>query len=76
MEDDSCDDFEPLIFDIEEIECRMTDMEERDKSEEVVNNRSVRGSLFLSPRDMSKRNPLGRDNESMMSSSNNLMTQD
>ena len=56
------DDFEHLIFDIEEIECKMTDIEERERSDEsrsagsgtlhggadggMVGHRSVRGSIL------------------------------
>jgi len=32
--DDDEDEFENLIFDIEEVECKMTDMEERAPTEE------------------------------------------
>lgn len=40
------DDFEHLVFDIEEVECRMTDIEERDRNDEGGNTRSIRGSIF------------------------------
>jgi hypothetical protein len=43
---DENDDFEHLVFDIEEVECRMTDIEERDRNDESRNNRSIRGSIF------------------------------
>ncbi len=63
--DDSSDDFEPLIFDIEEVECRMTDIEERDKKEDRNDvDRSVRGSIFNSPKDFPRINPSGRINDS------------
>lgn len=65
--DDSSEDFEPLIFDIEEVECRMTDTEERDKSDDNTVNRSVRGSIFNSPKDFPMINPSRVMNESQMS---------
>lgn len=65
--DDSSEDFEPLIFDIEEVECRMTDIEERDKHEDNSVNRSVRGSIFNSPKDFPMINPSRIMNESQMS---------
>ncbi len=33
---DDDDEYEPLIFDIEEVECRMTDIDERERSEMVA----------------------------------------
>lgn len=30
---DSSDDFLPMVYEIEEVECRMTDIEERDKND-------------------------------------------
>jgi len=58
-----------MVYEIEEVECRMTDMEERDKSElnggsGSIGNRSVRGSLFNSPKDFPIINPSNRVNES------------
>jgi hypothetical protein len=60
------DDFEHLIFDIEEVECKMTDIEERDRSDDSRSahsrnegteghgsgngGRSVRGSILHSPK--------------------------
>lgn len=49
--DDDFDDYEPLIFDIEEVECRMTDIDERERSDTSAHNRSVRGSIMNSPKD-------------------------
>lgn len=40
----------PMVYEIEEVECRMTDIEEIEKNEDE-NNRSVRGSIFNSPKD-------------------------
>lgn len=40
----------PMVYEIEEVECRMTDIEEIEKNENE-NNRSVRGSIFNSPKD-------------------------
>lgn len=45
------DGFEHIVFDIEEVECRMTDIEERDRTDEIANNRSVRGSIMNSPKE-------------------------
>jgi hypothetical protein len=60
------DDYEHLVFDIEEVECKMTDIEERDRSDESrslssrdpnngghgsgADNKSVRGSILHSPK--------------------------
>jgi len=60
-----------MVYEIEEVECRMTDMEERDRSElnggggsGSIGNRSVRGSLFNSPKDFPMINPSNKINES------------
>ena len=42
-------------------------MEERDKIDEDSNKRSVRGSIFNSPKDFPLINPSGRINDSQMS---------
>lgn len=67
--DDDEDEFENLIFYIEEVECKMTDMEERAPTEESQNNEehhSVRGSILDSP------NPRGRVSDMSMMSSVNM----
>ncbi|CDW83633.1 UNKNOWN [Stylonychia lemnae] len=73
---DSSDDFLPIVYEIEEIDCRMTDMEERDKNDQNGgnSNRSVRGSLFNSPKDFPIIIPSNKINESQVSilSHNNL----
>lgn len=63
---DSSDDFLPIVYEIEEIDCRMTDMEERDKNDQNAgnSNRSVRGSLFNSPKDFPIIIPSNKINES------------
>jgi len=73
MEEDS-EDFEPLIFDLEEVECRMTDIEERDRSDEA--GRSVKGSIFNSPKEFRTINPSRGVNDSSMLSSQNLAVLD
>ena len=49
----------PMVYEIEEVECRMTDIEERDRNHDSAdnNNRSVRGSIFNSPKDFPMINP-------------------
>lgn len=54
-----------MVYEIEEIECRMTDMEERDRHDSV-NNRSLKGSIFNSPKDFPMINP-SRINDSSIS---------
>lgn len=56
----------PMVYEIEEVECRMTDIEERDKHDSDSNNRSVRGSIFNSPKDFPMINP-SRINDSNIS---------
>jgi len=71
----SSDDFEHLIFDIEEVECKMTDIEEREQSDESNSGRgdarSVRGSILHSPKNYHF-NPASRISEMSIMSSVNL----
>ena len=48
----------------------MSDMEERDKIDDDMNKRSVRGSIFNSPKDFPLIIPSGRINDSILSSTN------
>ena len=60
INDSSSDDFMPMVYEIEEVECRMTDIEERDQKHDSAENnmnRSVRGSIFYSPKDFPLINP-------------------
>lgn len=45
----------------------MTDIEEREKAEEDSHKRSIRGSIFNSPKDFPIINPSGKINDSSMS---------
>jgi hypothetical protein len=54
---------EPLVFDIEEVECRMSDIEETSYSEERA-KRSVRGSVIHTPKDFPFINPSVKGKES------------
>ena len=76
---ESDDDFEHLIFDIEEVECKMTDIEEREPSDESrsgsarneTGRSGVRGSILHSPKNY-RMNPQSRISEMSVMSSVNL----
>ena len=65
---DDSDDIEPLIYEIEEVECRMTDIEERERgTDDSVKRGSIRASILQSPREFPLPNLSFRVNESHLS---------
>lgn len=75
-DDGDNNDIEPLIFDLEEIECSMSDIDERNKTQwrqsKLVGSDEIndRGSVIHTPKDFPVINPSGKIQECSSSISN------
>jgi hypothetical protein len=67
-EEDS-EDFEPLIYDIEEIDYKLTDLDEHSYGEKELMMRSMKSSIIHNPKDFPLINPSGKINDSVLNHS-------
>lgn len=66
LDDEDNNDITPLIFDIEEIECNMSDIDEINKTQRFNNiqRNTSKDSVIHTPKDFPSINPSGKINES------------